>query len=165
MSSPLSSIDLVAAFEAVMTKGSLSAAARYLKRSQPTVRRQIETLEADLGIVLFTRSGNGLEPTVLATSLLPQAQSIISGTHAFARIATVAANTVTGPVRVTCSRVFASLLMPNILKSITSEYPDLCVELVSEDRVANLLQREADIGIRFRAPDQNAIIAKRLIQN
>jgi DNA-binding transcriptional LysR family regulator len=163
MSSPLSSIDLVAAFEAVMTKGSLSAAARYLKRSQPTVRRQIETLEADLGIVLFTRSGNGLEPTVLATSLLPQAQSIISGTHAFARIATVAANTVTGPVRVTCSRVFASLLMPNILKSITSEYPDLCVELVSEDRVANLLQREADIGIRFRAPDQNAIIAKKLI--
>ena len=162
MSNLISSIDLVAAFEAVMTRGSLSAAARQLGRSQPTVRRQIETLETDLRVALFTRSGNGLQPTALAKALLPQAQSVISGTYAFARAATGEGNAAAGPVRLTCSRVFATYLMPDVIRSITLEYPDLCIELAPEDNVLNLLRREADIGIRFKAPDQNAIIAKKL---
>jgi DNA-binding transcriptional LysR family regulator len=101
MSNTISSIDLIAAFEAVMSKGSLSAAARQLGRSQPTVRRQIETLETDLGVALFTRSGNSLQSTALAETLLPQAQSVISGTYAFARTASGDASTATGPVRIT----------------------------------------------------------------
>jgi DNA-binding transcriptional LysR family regulator len=53
-------------------------------------------------------------------------------------------------------------LMPDVIRSITSEYPDLCIELAPEDNMVNLLRRAADIGIRFREPDQNAIIAKKL---
>ncbi|MEX3014021.1 LysR family transcriptional regulator [Gymnodinialimonas hymeniacidonis] len=163
MSKAISSIDLIAAFESVMVTGSLSAAARQLTRSQPTVRRQIESLEAELGVVLFTRSGNRLDPTELAASLLPQAQSIVSGVHVFNRTAITEAKALTGRVRLSCSRVFANFLMPDVIKTLVVAYPDLCVELAPEDRVVNLLQREADIGIRFSAPDQNALVVKKLL--
>lgn len=48
-------------FLAVLEEGSLSAAARRLGLSHPTVRSRIETLEQQLGTVLFTRSVNGLK--------------------------------------------------------------------------------------------------------
>ncbi|MBQ1559292.1 LysR family transcriptional regulator, partial [Caulobacter sp.] len=51
------------AFLAVIDTGSLSAAARALGAAQPTVRRRIEDLEAQLGVALFTRSPSGLTPT------------------------------------------------------------------------------------------------------
>ncbi|HSG54649.1 MAG TPA: LysR family transcriptional regulator, partial [Paracoccaceae bacterium] len=65
------SLDLIRAFRAVMEQGSLSAAARVLLLSQPTVRRQIETLETQVGARLFTRASNGLSPTPMALDLLP----------------------------------------------------------------------------------------------
>ena len=56
-------------FSAVVTNGSLSAAARELGISQPTVGRHIETLEADLGLALFERTLSGLKPNSTALRL------------------------------------------------------------------------------------------------
>ena len=57
------------AFLAVLSEGSLSAAARTLSVAQPTVRRRIEELEGALGVPLFTRSSGGLQPTEAALGL------------------------------------------------------------------------------------------------
>ena len=57
------------AFLAVMTEGSLSAAARRIGVAQPTVRRRIEALETEIGAPLFTRSPSGLLPTARAEAL------------------------------------------------------------------------------------------------
>lgn len=43
----------VRAFLATAEEGSLSAAARVLRSSQPTVGRQVAALEQDLGVILF----------------------------------------------------------------------------------------------------------------
>ncbi|MEM9126318.1 MAG: LysR family transcriptional regulator, partial [Pseudomonadota bacterium] len=51
---------LIQSFLAVAETGSLSAAARQLDRSQPTLGRQIQTLEADLNVSLFDRHARGL---------------------------------------------------------------------------------------------------------
>lgn len=162
MSKLLSSIDLIHAFSAVMAKGSLSAAARHLQRSQPTVRRQIETLEAEVGTTLFTRSGNGLLPTAHAVSLLPLAESIVAGSHAFVRSATISDDGINGTVRMTCSQVFATYLMPEIVTKLTSDHTGLTIEVVAEDRVENLLRRDADIAVRLVQPDQNAIVSRKV---
>ena len=58
--------DLYRSFLAVMTQGSLSAAARALSSTQPTLGRHIEALEQALGEPLFTRSASGLRPTETA---------------------------------------------------------------------------------------------------
>ena len=61
--------DLYRYFLAVIECGSLSAAARRLLSTQPTVSRQISRLEAKLGTSLFTRSPEGLVPTEAALRL------------------------------------------------------------------------------------------------
>ena len=58
------------AFLATLEKGSLSAAAKALNLTQPTLSRQVAALESELGVTLFERLGKGLEPTKSGLELL-----------------------------------------------------------------------------------------------
>ena len=61
------------AFLAVARAGSLRGAAEQLDGTHATVRRQVEGLEAQLGVQLFRRSAGGLELSAAGRKLLPQA--------------------------------------------------------------------------------------------
>ncbi|WP_375267485.1 LysR family transcriptional regulator [Planktotalea sp.] len=67
---------LVRAFLAVAETGSLSAAARQLSQSQPTLGRQIKQLEDQIGLRLFERQARGLELTETGESLLEPARAM-----------------------------------------------------------------------------------------
>ena len=162
MSRALSSIDLIDVFLAVMSEGSLTGAAHSLGRSQPTVRRQIERLESDLGLTLFTRSPNGLIPTQTAQALLKSARKVESNAAAFERAASATADRLSGTVRVTCPRLFAAFHLPALISELRKEHAEIQIELAADDRVENLLEREADIAIRLTAPAQLALVAKKL---
>ena len=58
------------AFLVTAEEGSLSAAARALGMAQPTLGRQVDGLEQELGIVLFERVGRGLSLTSSGLELL-----------------------------------------------------------------------------------------------
>src|SRR5687768_3228816 len=74
-------------FAAVLRHGSLSAAARALQLSQPTLGRHIEALEAALGVTLFERGLQGLRPTEAALRLH---EPVEAAEHALAQAAMVA---------------------------------------------------------------------------
>lgn len=61
----------------VLRTGSVTAAARELGRSQPTVTRSLQRLEGDLGIQLFRRRP-AFKPTTLGTDFLPYAQAVVA---------------------------------------------------------------------------------------
>ncbi|MGJ5620269.1 LysR family transcriptional regulator [Sulfitobacter sp. MF3-043] len=159
MSNILRSIDHIPAFHAVMTHGSLSAAARALRMAQPTVRRHIEALEADLNTQLFSRAANGLTPTALAWKLLPMAQSVLEEAAALHRTASAQSGALAGVVRLTSSRIVATHVLPTALKQITAEAPRIKFEIAATDVAENLARRAADIAIRFTQPTQQALIA------
>lgn len=149
-------------FGAVVEAGSLSAAARKLGLSQPTLGRHIEALEADLGIALFERTLQGLRPTDTALRLyepvagagraLAEAELMAEGQNA----------ALGGAVRITASTVISHYVLPNMLRAIRSRYPALALELVPSDSVENLLLREADIAVRMFRPTQLELITKKL---
>lgn len=149
-------------FDAVMREGSLSGAARALRLSQPTVRRAIEALEAASGIVLFTRSDNGLTPTEQARHLWPLATSVVELTHAFERSAQSDPGTISGTVRVTASRVIAQYVLPSMIAELLRHCPALRLEVVPDDRTSDLLRRSADIAIRHVPPRQLALTAQKV---
>ena len=156
------SLDHIPAFHAVMTHGSLSAAARVLRLAQPTVRRHIEALEAELGAALFTRAANGLTPTEIAQTLWPMAGAVLEEAAALHRAASAGAAMQSGVVRITTSRIVATHVMPPLLVALRQDAPGLRFELAATDRAENLAQRAADIAIRFTAPRQQALVAQRL---
>ena len=162
MSRSFPSLDLIPAFCAVMRHGSLSGAARSLQTSQPTVRRHIEGLEDTLGQPLFTRAANGLTPTPMAHTLLPRAQAVMAEAAALQRAASGGEAELSGSVRITCSRVVASHVMPHALLALRQSAPKITIELAATDVAENLLHRAADIAVRFSPPQQLALVAKRL---
>ena len=147
---------------AVLDEGSLSAAARSLGLTQPTVARHVDALEAALGGDLFVRSQRGLDPTDLAHALRPQAQIMATTAAALVRTASGTLGAVAGTVRISASDVVGVEHLPPILTCLKREHPGLVIELTLSDQLDDLLAREADIAVRMTQPTQTALLAKRL---
>ncbi len=155
---------LIRSFLAALDAGSLLGAARVLKTSQPTVGRHVAELESQLGVVLFERTGRGLQPTAVALNLADSARAMEAGALQLSRRLSNAQAQVQGTVRITASQPVAYHLLPPILANMRLELPEIQIELVSSNEVSNLLRREADIAVRMVNPDQNTLIAKKLGQ-
>ncbi|NLS19566.1 LysR family transcriptional regulator [Rhizobium sp. P40RR-XXII] len=161
---PLSepSWDFYRTFLAVLEHGSLSAAARELGLTQPTVGRHVDALEQWVGAELFTRSQQGLLPTDAALVLKPYAETLASTTSALLRAASGSKDKISGTVRISASEVIGAEVLPPILAKLQARYSDLIVELSASDTVEDLLQREADIAVRMVAPAQGALLARHI---
>ncbi|MBE1283744.1 MAG: LysR family transcriptional regulator [Rhodobacteraceae bacterium] len=161
-STALTDWSLIQSFLAVAEHGSLSAAARALQLSQPTLGRHIQTLETSLQTRLFDRHPKGLQPSEAGQRLLPVARDIAKQVNSFTLTAMGEAEKLAGTVRITAS-VFASHhLLPPLLARLREEEPDIQIELVPSDSTQNLLFRAADIAVRMYRPTQLEVIARHI---
>jgi len=156
--------NLVPAFLAAHEHGSLLAAARALGSSQPTVGRHISELEAQLGTVLFERTGRGLAPTPAGLRLAEAARAMESGALALLSSVGASRSTLEGTVRISASQPVACVLLPPLLAQMRQTLPGIQVELVASNAVSNLLRREADIALRMVRPVQASLVARRIGQ-
>ncbi len=153
---------LVRSFLAALDQGSLLGAARTLGATQPTIGRHIAELEAQLGVLLFERTGRGLLPTPMALQLADSARAMENGANQLGRSVSGAEAGISGTVRVSASQPVACYLMPPILAQMRLALPEIQVELVSSNAVSNLLRREADIALRMVQPRQASLVVKRI---
>jgi DNA-binding transcriptional LysR family regulator len=153
---------LLPAVLTVAEHGSLSAAARHLALSQPTLGRQIRTAEAALGGALFDRHARGLSATPLMQSLLPHLRDMHAAAQALKLQAAGQVDATTGTVRLTASQVVSSFLLPPILARFRESHPGLSVELAPTDTTRNLLFHEADIALRMYRPTQLDMVTRHL---
>lgn len=153
---------LLRSFLAVVETGSLSAAAMRSATTQPTLSRHIRELERLLGVLLFTRSARGLQPTEAALRLIDDARAMGQAAQRLGFKAQGQAQTLSGTVRLTASVVVANLLLPTLIVALRQAEPLIQVEIVASDTIQNLLHRDADIAIRMVAPTQQALIARKL---
>lgn len=161
MSKPVSWDDQ-RAFLAVLDEGSLSAAARSLGLSQPTVRARIEALEAMLGTALFTRSVHGLTPTEAARSMGPAARAMAHASEAFVRSATADTAKAAGTVRISVPEFVGVNVIPPMLARLGGRYPAIRIELDLDNAGADLLEQQVDIAVRMFAPKQMALVARKV---
>lgn len=154
--------ELYRTFLSVLREGSLSGAARALGITQPTVGRHVAALEEALGTVLFTRSQTGLLPTEVALALRTHAEAMESTAASLERAASSQGEGVRGVVRVSASEVVCAEVLPAIVAGLRETHPALKVELVSTNRVQDLLRREADIAVRMVRPRQEQLVARRI---
>jgi DNA-binding transcriptional LysR family regulator len=152
--------DLIRAFEATARTGSLSAAARALGLTQPTLSRQIAALEASLGLTLFDRIGKRLLLTPAADNLLDHARSMSEAAGSLALAAAGQAQEIEGTVTVSTSDGVAAFLMPEIVARIRREWPQIAIHLLVSNEISDLQRREADIAVRHVRPEHPDLIGK-----
>jgi len=122
-------------FLATVEEGSLSAAARLLGVTQPTLSRQISALEVTLGVTLFERGHRSSALTESGLELVDHVRA---------------------------SDMIACYYLPTILRSLRDVAPDIQIELIVSNTLQDLKKREADIAIRHARPTQPDLIAKRI---
>jgi DNA-binding transcriptional LysR family regulator len=150
------------AFLVTAEEGSLSAAARALKLTQPTVSRQVAGLEETLGVTLFERTPRALLLTQPGTELLEHFRGMGDAADRISIAATGQSETITGHVAITSTEMMATHYLLPILKHLRSKAPELKIELVTSNQLSDLLRREADIAIRHTRPQEDNLIAKRV---
>lgn len=153
---------LINAFLAVAETGSLSAAARTLGTSQPTLGRQVKALEAQLGADLFHRRAKGVEPTETGAALIEHARVMRDAANRIALAAAGRAARLEGTVRITASVAIALHHLPSIVAGIREAEPAIQIEVVPSDTSSNLLFREADIAVRMYRPRQLDLVTSHL---
>lgn len=152
----------VRGFLVTVEEGSLSAAARALGLTQPTLGRQVAALEEELGVALFERSGRGLTLTPAGLDLVEHARAMGAAAGRLSLAASGRSQAIEGEISITASEFYAAHLLPPILKRLRQIAPGIEVEIVGENRIVDLLRREADIAIRNTRPSQPDLIAKSL---
>ncbi len=162
MDKQISSVDwsLVQAFVAVAETGSLSAAARALGTSQPTLGRRVREVEAAVGVALFRRHAKGLALTETGQAMLVPAQAMRQAAAQMALVAAGQDHGLAGPVRITASVVMSHFVLPPALVALRRDAPGIEIDLVASDSSENLLFREADIAVRMYRPDQLDMITR-----
>ena len=151
---------LVRAFLAVAEEGSLSAAARRLRASQPTLGRQVKAMEEALSAKLFARHARGFVLTDMGEAILPAARAMAAAMNEIRLAAAQQEDEVTGIVRITASVNVSHALLPKVFATARRMYPGVQLELVPSDDSENLLYGESDIAVRMYRPTQNDLVTK-----
>lgn len=150
----------IRAFFVAAEEGSLSAAARALGVTQPTLSRQVSALEVELGVTLFERGHRALTLTQAGVKLLEQVRIMGESANRISLIAASQSVQLTGRVTVTGSDIISTYHLPSMIKKLKSQAPNIQVQLIASNRVLDLYKREADIAIRHVRPEHKDLITR-----
>jgi len=148
------------AFLVTAEEGTLSAAARALGMTQPTLGRQVASLEAALGVTLFERVGRSLALTESGLELLEHARIMGEAANRMSLAASGRSQAIEGEVRITATHVMSAFFLPEAIKRLQTLAPGITIDVVASNTVRDLQRREADIAIRHVRPEQPDLIAK-----
>ncbi len=148
------------AFLETAETGSLSAAARKLGLTQPTLSRQVAAIEERMGVTLFERVGKAMALTPTGLDLLEHARAMGAAAEALRLAATGRSQAVGGVVSVSASDAVAAHLLPPLVRQLREKEPGIAIEVISSNALSDLLRREADIAIRHVKPVQPDLIAR-----
>jgi DNA-binding transcriptional LysR family regulator len=128
------SLDRLAAFLAVFDAGGFSAASERLKISKNAISRQISTLEADLGVPLFTRNTRKVVPTAEGEELYRLCRGPLNDLHS--ALDTVAGAKLSGEIRITAPSDFVNLGLAAALVEFARNHPSIRITLFADDGVS-----------------------------
>jgi DNA-binding transcriptional LysR family regulator len=154
--------NLIHTFLTVSRKGSLSAAARELGVSQPTLSRDIQTLETATELNLFKRTTQGLQLTEAGQQLVDAATRMDQAADLFARQASGMSVELRGTVRISANEIIGIYLLPAAIAAFRDQHPGVQIEIVITNQASSLSKREADIALRMFQPSQPDLVARRL---
>lgn len=137
----------------------MSAAATHLGMSQPSLSRAIAELEHHLGQPLFVRHARGVRTTALGQTLVDAAERVEVAMLGFQRLAR-GARAARGTVRIAASEIIGTEVIVPALRELRAACPELAVELVLDNRPADLVRGEADVAVRMFRPTQGELVLR-----
>lgn len=152
-------------FHAVYVNGSVSAAARALNVSQPSVSKMLRHAESLLGFALFHRTSGGLVATEDAHVLFGDVSEIQDRVHALREAGRNLKRGIGGVLRISALPSLALDVLPSAVAAFLQRHPDVKFDLQTvhhDDLLRKLYERETDVAIAYQAPAAAPIESRRL---
>lgn len=147
------------AFVAVARERSFTRAAAQLGVSQSALSHSMKGLEARLGLRLLTRTTRSVSPTEAGERLLRTVTPKVEEIYAELAALTEMREKPAGTVRITAGEHAAeSILMP-ALERLLPDYPDVHVEVISDNGLTNIVSERYDAGVRLGEQVEKDMVA------
>lgn len=135
------------AFSSVISAGSVTAAAKALDRSQPTISRQLQELEQSLGYPLFIRNGPRIHPTEAALQLHQYVQKALLSLQQVRLRAHEIGHQQLRPLNIAATPALAAGLLPQALALLDLQNKVQIISQSAEQTAHAVISAEADIGL------------------
>ncbi|MEO3386295.1 LysR family transcriptional regulator [Mesorhizobium sp. CAU 1741] len=158
-------MDLLAAmgtFVRVAELGSLSAAGRDLKLSQPAVSQKITALEQHLGVRLLNRTTRHVALTEAGRRYYSLVKPVLAAVDEATEMVAGADSPLRGHLRIQAPTGFGQMYLADIAIAFQLKHPGLTTELMLDDRFVDLTEQAVDLAVRFGTLQPSGIIARRL---
>ena len=152
-------------FQAVVSTGSLSAAARQLDVLPMQVSRRVAALEEELGVRLFHRTTRSVSLTSEGDLFLPYANTMTDAEDSARSELMPSAAKAQGVLRMTAPSVFGKSIVVPLLSRLLETHPDLRVELDFSDKVVDIVGQGLDLALRLAPLSDSELVAKRIAHN
>ncbi len=161
---PQPTVDLedLRAFLAVVEHQSFTAAARALRAPKSSVSKRVASLEARLGVSLFSRTTRSVSVRPVGRALAAEVGAALESIERATERARGDASRPRGRVRVTAPVVFGDELLAPLIAPFLASHPEVQVELLLSDRRVDLVADGVDVAIRAGPMVDSALVVRRL---
>jgi DNA-binding transcriptional LysR family regulator len=151
--------DELLAFVTAADAGSLSAAARKLGRSAPSVTRAVASLEARVGAELLRRTTRSLKLTETGERYVAVARRVLADLAEAETTTNASVASPRGLLTLTAPVTFGTLHVRPVLGAYLARYPDVRARLLLLDRVVNVIDEGVDVAVRIAHLPDSALVA------
>lgn len=145
----LDNLSHLAVFASVARHGSFRKAAAELALSASAVSYAVRTLEDRLGVGLFNRTTRSVALTEAGKHLLERLQPALGGVNLALEEMNLFRASPSGTLRINSSRDAAVMVIGPLIRRYLEAYPDITLEVVSDDGMVDIVERGFDLGIRY----------------
>jgi DNA-binding transcriptional LysR family regulator len=162
-------LDHLSTLVAIVEHGSLSAAARVKRISQPAVTKQVQRMEGELGLALMVRGPKRqVELTPAGERMLAFARETLEQWEALERDLAGLKEVGQGTLVLAASTIPGEYVLPGLLAAFRAKYPQVDVHMTvsdTEDVVTKLLSDQADVGVIGSALARPGLRLERLVDD
>ncbi|MFM0505152.1 LysR substrate-binding domain-containing protein [Paraburkholderia caffeinilytica] len=156
------STDELLVFVTVIDCGSITAAAEKLQQTVSGVSRALTRLEKKLDTALVRRTTRRLQLTEEGEAFLLRARAILDAMEEAEESVTRGRERPSGRLRVDAASPFMLHCVAPHMKAFSALYPEIRLELTSNERIVDLLEQKVDIAIRIGALQDSTLHARTL---
>jgi DNA-binding transcriptional LysR family regulator len=152
----------LADFNLVARHGGFGRAARTAGRPKATLSRRVSELESSLDLRLFERGTRTLKLTQEGRALFERTGALLAELDATAAAIASGGDRPRGRLRISAPLLFSQTAMGKLAAGFALRYPEVQLEVTTEDRTVDMIEEGYDLVIRVN-PDPDETLVGRIL--
>jgi DNA-binding transcriptional LysR family regulator len=150
------------AFATVVDQGGFTDAAKKMGISKSAVSKHVSSLEARLGARLLNRTTRRVSPTEIGLAYYDRARRVLTDAGEADALVTAMQSAPSGLLRISVATDFGVNHLSPIIGDFLSDYPDITVNMVLNNRYVELISEGFDMAVRIGELEDSTLRARKL---